>query len=141
MNDTITIDGVIYSGDKKIFIKYPEEKQEETFHVPDFVEELGAGCFSDNEKIKNIFIGEKVRKIGERAFDCYNFNVKKVFIPNTVVELIGEIFGVGVDDGGCYYPVEVVGGTRASKIEFYCNERGIPFVDFDSDIVVFPIRE
>ena len=133
MNDTITIDGVIYSGDKKVLIKYPEEKQEETFHVPDFVEELGAGCFSDNEKIKNIFIGEKVRKIGERAFDCHNFNVKKVFIPNTVIELIGEIFGVGVDDGGCYYPVEIVGGTRASKIEFYCNERGIPFVDFDSD--------
>ena len=68
MNDTITINGVVYSADKKILIKYPEEKQEATFHVPDFVEELGAGCFSDNEYIKNIFIGEKVRKIGERAF-------------------------------------------------------------------------
>ena len=110
MNDTITIDGVIYSGDKKIFIKYPEEKQEETFHVPDFVEELGAGCFSDTEKIKTIFIGEKVRKIGKRAFDCHNFNVKKVFIPNTVEELVNEIFGVGVDDGGVFYSIEIVEG-------------------------------
>ena len=133
MNDTITIDGVIYSQDKKVLIKYPEEKQEEVFYTPDFVEELGEGCFSDNESVKNIFIGKNVKKIGDRALWACNFNIEKILIPNSVVELKGEIFGVDVDDAGCFYPVKIVGGKKGSKIEFYCNERGIPFVDFDSD--------
>ena len=31
MNDRITIDGVVYSADKKVLIKYPEENQEKNF--------------------------------------------------------------------------------------------------------------
>ena len=132
MNDTITIDGVIYSADKKVLIKYPEESQEKTFYVPDFVEEIGEDCFVDNSTVEYIFIGNNVKKIGARAFGFYNFNVKKIFIPDSAVELVGEIFGKGVDDGGDFYFIDIVGGKKGSAIEKYCNERGIPFVVFES---------
>ena len=50
-------------------------------------------------------------------------------------QLVGEIFDRGVDDGGDYYPVKIVGGERGSAIERYCNQRGIPFVAFESSEV------
>ena len=133
MNETITIDGVIYSENKRVLIKYLEEKHEERFYVPDFIEEIGVGCFSNTNYTKHIFIGKNVKKIRERALgDQFKLVFKQIYIPGTVTELEGEIFDQGVDDGGDYYSIEIVGGERGSAIEWYCNERGIPFVVFDS---------
>ena len=133
MSETITIDGVIYSKDKRVLIKYSGEKHEERFYVPDFIEEIGGGCFSDTNYTKHIFIGKNVKKIRERALgDQFKLVFKQIYIPGTVTELEGEIFDCGVDDGGDYYPIKIVGGERGSAIEWYCNERGIPFVVFDS---------
>ena len=119
MNDTITIDGVIYSADKKVLIKYPEENQEKTFYIPDFVEEIGSDCFIDSSTVEYIFIGNNVKKIGARAFGFYNLNIKKIFIPDSAVELVDEIFGKGVDDGGDFYFIDIVGGKKGSAIEKY----------------------
>ena len=128
MNDTITLDGVIYSADKKVLIKYPEESQEKTFYVPDFVEELGESCFENIEYAKDIYIGKNVKKVGRCALgNAFNFKIKQVYIPSTVTEFVGEIFDRGVDDGGDYYPIEIVGGEKGSAIEKYCNERGDSF--------------
>jgi hypothetical protein len=133
MSETITIDGVVYSEDKKTLMKYSEEKKEERFYIPDFVEEIGVGCFSDTDYTRYIIIGKNVRKICDRALgDQFKFVIKQIYIPGTVTELEGEIFDCGVDDGGVYYSIEIVGGERGSAIERYCNERGIPFVVFDS---------
>ena len=133
MSETITIDGVVYSEDKKTLIKYSEEKKEERFYIPDFVEEIGVVCFSDTDYTRYIIIGKNVRKICDRALgDQFKFVIKQIYIPGTVTELEGEIFDCGVDDGGVYYSIEIVGGERGSAIERYCNERGIPFVVFDS---------
>ena len=139
MSETITIDGVIYSEDKRVLIKYSDEKHEERFYVPDFIEEIGAGCFSDTNYTKHIFIGKNVKKIRKRALgDQFKFVIKQIYIPGTVIELEGEIFDHGVDDGGDYYSIEIVGGERGSVIEEYCNERGIPFVVFaPSEIATF----
>ncbi len=62
MNDTLTIDGVIYSADKKVLMKYPEDKADERFYIPDFVEEIGKGCFADTNYLKHIIIGKNVKK-------------------------------------------------------------------------------
>ena len=132
MSDRIKIDGVIDSADKKVLIKYPEEDQEKTFYVPDFVEELGESCFENIQYAKDIYIGKNVKKVGRCALgNAFNFKIKQVYIPSTVTEFAGEIFDRGVDDGGDYYPIEIVGGEKGSAIEKYCNERGIPFVVFE----------
>ena len=136
MNDTITIDGVVYSADKKVLIKYPEDKVDERFFVPEFVEEIGASCFADTQYTKHIYIGKNVKKIGNCALGHqFNFIIKQIYIPPMSTELVGEIFDRGVDDGGDYYSIEIVGGEKGSAIEKYCNERGIPFVVFDSSEV------
>ena len=80
MSNTITIDGVIYSEDKKILIKYSDEKNKERFYIPDFVEEIGVGCFSDTNYTKHIFIGKNVKKIRERALgDQFKLVFKQKF--------------------------------------------------------------
>lgn len=136
MSDTITIDGVIYSADKKVLIKYPENKADERFYIPDFVEEIGNSCFADVQYTKYIFIGKNVKKIGNCSLGHqFNSIIEQIYIPPTVTELVGEIFDRGVDDGGDYYPIEIVGGEKGSMIEKYCNQRGIPFVVFDSNEV------
>ena len=75
MNDTLTIDGVVYSADKKVLIKYPEESQEKTFYVPDFVEEIGDDCFVDNSTVEYIFIGNNVKIIKPESTSPYFLHV------------------------------------------------------------------
>lgn len=134
--DEIIIDGVIYSADKRVLIKYPKDMSEERFYVPDFVEELGDGCFSEASCLKHIIIGKNVKKIGNRALgDAMAFTVSQIYIPRTATELTGEIFDCDVDDGGNYYPIKIVGGEHGSAIERYCNQREIPFIVFDPDKV------
>ena len=63
----IVIDGVVYSADKRILMKYPADKAGECFYIPDFVEELGDGCFASVDNVKHIIIGKNVKKIGRRG--------------------------------------------------------------------------
>ena len=126
---TVVIDGVVYSADKKVLIKYPNDKNETVFRIPDFVEEIAEECFMDVKPPKKVYMGNNVKKICNNAIgDQCTFCIRQIYIPPTVVELEGEIFDQGVADSGEYYPVDVVGGQKDSTIEFYCNERGIPFV-------------
>ena len=129
-------DGVLFSKDKKKIIKYPRNKEGESYYIDDCVEEIYAGCFDRVDHLKSIYIGKGVKKIGHRALDSdIYFCIKKVYIPKTVTEFEKEIFDEGADDGGRYYPIDVVGGVRGSAIEAYCNERNITFVEFSEDKV------
>ena len=49
MSDTMTIDGVVYSADKKVLIKYPEDKADEAFYIPESVEEIGEDSFAETK--------------------------------------------------------------------------------------------
>ncbi|MBO5715457.1 MAG: leucine-rich repeat protein [Clostridia bacterium] len=128
-------DGVIFSKDKKIIVKY--NKQGETrYTIPDSVTEIAEECFADAKELIRIDIGKNVTKIGNRGLQSDGlFNRKTIYIPPTVTELESEIFDVGGDDGGLYYPISVVGGARGSIIEEYCNERNIDFIEVDEDEV------
>lgn len=127
-------DGVLFSKDKKKIIKYPKNRAGETYYINNCVKEICGGCFDVLDHLKSIYIGKSVKKIGHRALDSdMYFSLKKVYIPKTVTEFEGEIFDIGADDGGKYYPISVVGGVRGSAIETYCNERNITFVEFSED--------
>jgi hypothetical protein len=89
---TIVIDGVIYSEDKKVLIKYPKDKKEEKFFIPNFVEELGNKCFSEVENKINIYIGSNVKKLHNGAFENLKYAIAKIYVPATVKEIEGEIF-------------------------------------------------
>ena len=129
-------DGVIFSKDKKKIIKYSKSKEGESYTVDDSVEEIADGCFFVLDHLKHVYIGKGVKKIGRCALGFeYACTLEKVYIPSTVAEFVGEIFDRGVDDGGEYYPIRIVGGVRGSSIEEYCNRRGIDFVEFPEDDV------
>lgn len=132
----IAEDGVLFSADKKRIVKYPRDKEGDTYRIDDAVEIIGAGCFSGLNYLQNIYIGKGVRKIENCALGSdLCFCPEKVYIPPTVTELEGEIFDAGADDGGMYYPIEIVGGAKGSAIEEYCNSRDIKFVEIAEDRV------
>ncbi len=123
-------DGVIFSKDKKKIVVYQDCEGRNSYKIPDTVVEIKNGCFAEARDLARIDIGKNVRKIENRGLhgDGY-FLMEKIYIPATVVELEGEIFDAGADDGGIYYPISIVGGERGSVIEEYCNNRGITFVE------------
>ena len=135
---TIVIDGVVYSEDKKVLIKYPKDKKEEKFFVPNFVEEIGYTCFSEVENKINIYIGNNLKKLHNCAFVNFKYAIDKIYIPPTVDTIEGEIFESFAEEGGYSYFIDIVGGKKGSAIEHYCNKRGITFVEVDeSDVEWF----
>ena len=64
-----SIDGVLYSKDGKKLIRFPENKKDTSFVVPNGVETIGVGAFYGCENLENITISDSVRSIGASAFE------------------------------------------------------------------------
>ncbi len=77
-----SIDGCLYSKDKKILICVPAGRTG-TFTVPDGVTEIAVDAFSGCEKLTSVKLPESVQKIGTAAFyECYGLT--SVNIPESV---------------------------------------------------------
>ena len=73
-----TIDGVIFTKDKKVLISSLPNGPEK-YIVPDGVTTIGAGAFIGNESIKELILPESLECIGESAFEeCLNLETIKV---------------------------------------------------------------
>ena len=59
--------GVLFSGDMTLLIKYPQNKTGASYKVPDSVTEIGSYAFTQNANIKSVS-GAKVKTIGSQAF-------------------------------------------------------------------------
>lgn len=78
-----SVDGVLYSKDEKVLIKYPRCKTDTNFKVPITVEIIENAAFSWCDKLEKISIQNKVQIIGDFAFsDCVN--LYDIIIPNSV---------------------------------------------------------
>lgn len=64
----MTIDGVIYSKDKRKLIRYSVEKKEESFTIPKEVEEIGSYAFVYCKYLTEVKMHEKVNMIQDNAF-------------------------------------------------------------------------
>ncbi|MBR4050442.1 MAG: leucine-rich repeat protein [Clostridia bacterium] len=89
-----TIDGVIYTKDKKILVSYLPNGPE-SYTVPDGVITIGAGAFTCNESIKHIILPESLEFIGEAAFEWCE-NLETIKIKNNLKEILKYAFH------GCY---------------------------------------
>lgn len=68
-------DGVLFSKDKKKLIYFPQNKNEETYKIPDSVRKIGSLAFAHNEFIKNVQISKRLNAIGGGAFaECLNLS-------------------------------------------------------------------
>ena len=63
----MTIDGVIYSKDKRKLIRYSRKEKEESFTIPEWVEEIDEEAFPEN-------LSEG------RAFPAYLFDLERIVI-------------------------------------------------------------
>ena len=132
----IVIDGVIYSADKRVLLKYLPDREGETFYIPDFVEEISPSAFEDTRKLKNVYIGKKVKKI---YGDGVCGSIEKVFISPSVADIAHQILPYA-GDGWDLYDHLIVGGAKGSRIEEYVNRiavysETISFVEVSDDEV------
>ncbi len=105
-----SVDGVLFNKDKTELIKYPQNKTDKTYTVPDTVKNIHSKAFYDNHYLESVEIPSSVKEIGVYAFcncsslknidlnkvekiDDYAFekcnNLKTVTVPKTV-SYIGE---------------------------------------------------
>lgn len=79
-----SIDGILYSKDKAILVRYPNRKG--AFVIPSSVTSIYEKAFYVCEGLTSVTIPDSVTEIGERAFEnC--FELKNVILPNSIKEI------------------------------------------------------
>ena len=63
-----SVDGVLYSKDGTVLIRYPQIRDEESFTVPEGVEVIADYAFTYCTNLKNIYLADSVKSIGYWAF-------------------------------------------------------------------------
>ena len=76
-NDTYTAqDGVAFSADKTVLVRYPAGRPATQYAIPESVTSIEAFGFYDCAKLESLTIGVKLREVGEKAFyDCGSLSV------------------------------------------------------------------
>ena len=81
----LSMDGILFSKDKSVLVKYPEGKNLTKYIIPEEVKLIGSGAF-ERCKLISIDLGKNVESIGAGAFsECELLN--DVIIPNTVTTI------------------------------------------------------
>ena len=75
-----SVDGVLYSKDKKVLVEYPGGRAEETYEIPEGTEKIGDGAFLELWKNpKNIIVARTVKELGTLAFGYMARNLEGVY--------------------------------------------------------------
>ena len=78
-----SIDGILYNKDKTILIRYPVQKSDTTFNIPEGVIQIEWSAFYKANHLVEVTIPNSVQRIGHSSFaDCANLN--KVIIGTGV---------------------------------------------------------
>ena len=80
-----SIDGVLFSKDRRILIAYPNAHAKE-YYVPDGVIEIGHFAFKTCRNVEIVHLPDSVSKVGHNAFyQCDS--LRTVYLPNRLCEL------------------------------------------------------
>ena len=89
-----SVEGNLYTKDGKSLIQYAWGKNEETFDVPEGVEEIGDYAFQ-NSTLKKIYLHDSVVKLGSGM--CSNaVNLEYINLPSQIKEIPSHAFSVCV---------------------------------------------
>ena len=86
-----SVDGVLYTKDRKQLLACPAGHEKTVFTVPDGVEEIAPSAFEGCKKIKKIVLPNSVLQIGEKAFSRM-YNLQKAILPAHLQEIENEVF-------------------------------------------------
>ena len=122
-----SVEGCIYSKDKKKFIKYPVGRKEKTFYFNDDVEIIASGAMN-NANLENISIGKGVTTIEEDALgdSGQGSRIEKIYIPKNVTEIKNCAFNYY----DCYGSF-IIGGEKGSEAEKFAFKNEILFTEVD----------
>ena len=126
-----SIDGVVFSKDKKQICFYPQNKSSNSYTIPSYVEIVGKYCFAECSTLKNISIPNSIKRLEYAAFaECiglteitlstnlevigdyaFNYlNIENITIPSKVKEIGATAFvnarklkNINVDANNNYY--------------------------------------
>ncbi|MBR6983910.1 MAG: leucine-rich repeat protein [Ruminococcus sp.] len=83
-NDTFTsINGILFSKDKKRIIAYPLGKTEKTYNIPDGVKVIGTHAFANNKTMNNVVLPDTLEEIGKSAFSGFE-NLESIDLPSSL---------------------------------------------------------
>lgn len=84
----MTVDGVLYSKSGNIIVRYPENKINVSFTIPDFVTIVGKNAFNRCRNLIEVNIPESVIELQEKSF-AYCTHLQKIKIP-LFMQMIGN---------------------------------------------------
>lgn len=86
-----SVDGVLFSKDMKVLIRYPQAKSADTYTIPSSVTQISAYAFYNCTKLKSVSIPSGVTNISSYAFyNCTKLN--SINIPSGVTKLPSYVF-------------------------------------------------
>ena len=78
-----SVDGVLFTKDMKTLIQYPQNKEADSYVVPDAVETISPDAFAYARKLGSISLPEGLRKIGSGAFEWCE-SLESISVPDGV---------------------------------------------------------
>ena len=128
-----SVDGVLFSKDKKSIIKYPNKKQN-TYSIPNTVTNISSYAFRDDTNLEYISLPKNVTSVDYGAFiDCPN--LIKVTLPRELTDIASDAFGYLFRMGG---NVSVNGfkiyGYKGTAAETYAKNNSFKFVALSNDL-------
>ena len=91
-----SIDGVLFSKDKTILIKYPEGKDATSYTIPEGVTWIGDYAFYDCDYLTSITLPEGVTEIGDFAFK-YCSSLTSITLPSSLTTIGSAAFRGCID--------------------------------------------
>ena len=146
-----SIDGVLYSKDKKTLIAYPEGKGS-SYSIPNGVTSIGDGAFKNQDGLSSVTIPNSITSIGSSAFS-YCSGLTSVTIPGSVTSIGSSAFsgcsgltsltisnGVKSIGGGAFYnckgltSVTIPGSVTSIGGSAFYNCKGLTSVIIPSSV-------
>lgn len=84
--DYKSIDGILFTFDGKVLVKYPDAKTDVSYTLPDGVEKISKNAFSNNKNIKEVKSTNSNINVEDKAFE--GTQVEKVSLINSPIETV-----------------------------------------------------
>ena len=123
-----SVNGMLYSKDKKVLKIYPQGRNDSTINIPKGTKEIGSRAFCFSQYLNNITIPSTVNKIDDYAM-YYLPNIESIYIPSSVKSIGKKAIGYGSTDGDndiVSYKL-IITGSKNTTAEKYSKANNILF--------------
>lgn len=145
-----SVNGVLFSKDKKTLLRYPCGNEAKSYTIPSGVKAIADYAFYGCENLTSITIPDGVISIGNNAFE-YCWDLSSVNIPDSVVSIENYAFlNSGIENGipfvlsknvsyvGIQALTSAVSITVSSENPYFTSENGVLFSKDMSKLIQYP---